>query len=183
MREVVLICVLAAAVGGCGGQYVLTVPDQLAPAGGECRWSCGCNDTSLPAWRWPARRRPYGCALARGRCERLSRTSSVTPGALLPAPPMPGRYLLTVGHMDTSCREVQTTVPLFVWPKTAAVVAVDFDSLPMGGGSSKEVQAAAVAMKELSLRANILYLVREDVCRAGADTLDVGGQRPTRTGR
>ena len=36
MRARALMAVLSAALGGgCGGQYILTVPDQVAPAGGQ----------------------------------------------------------------------------------------------------------------------------------------------------
>ena len=157
---------LAAVAGGCGGQYILTVPDQVAPAGGEtaCVVRLQRNDffvLSLAVKKAALRFQ------AGGGSERGAYTDELGyAGAAVPVPAAEGRYAMRVSHMDSEGEEIVVEAPAYVWPAEASVVVVDLDFLPHHKGRVAEQTVAALG--QLAQGNRILYFTRQSVRRHAA---------------
>ena len=165
---------------GCGGYYILTVPDQLARAGGDVVpvGRLQRNDFFFFA---------FGCEAAAMRFqvvdegklvgnEEVSFTDKKGFAAVsLPVSKTPGVYATCVTVQDsTQGEEVRKVVPLFVWDPRKPVVVVDADAIPRGMLS--EFDEASVALRKIAMTANIIYLTRKSkpTQQAGHDRLEAG---------
>jgi len=161
-RCVLALCVLSGllALGGCGsmGDYVLTVPDMVAPAGGEgvavVRLQRNDFLVLAPPVKLAAMRLSVGEELQRGAyTDELGYA-----GTMLPVPSKPGRYELKAAHLDRFGDEVISTAPAHVWDPNSPVVAVDLDCLPgLSLGFSRQ---SSLALARAAKGANIMYLTR-----------------------
>lgn len=181
-----------APLGGCGGHYLLLVPDQLAPAGQETVPVTRLLRNDFFVLNLPVRDAVIEYRLGEAK-ERAAYTDDIGYAATaVPVPTKLGRYDLTVRHMDYESEVVETDVPLYVWDRAMPVVAVDLDSLPRttvdrwsalkqsltfysarpkkdsaaeaaAPTAEAGMQAAAAALKQIAQRANILYMTRQDV--------------------
>ncbi len=174
MRTLLLLFLLAPCLGGCGGYYILTVPDQLAKSDGDLVPVVRMqrNDffvLALPSQNSAMQFRLYPTAntlpgapgegpLRSAGTDKTGYAGVHFPMSLPPVEGTPGLYYMKVALQDPQGDEVSAAVPVFVWDPKKPVVAVDFDSLP-GGFLSKE-DSAVVALRNLSRSANILYLTR-----------------------
>jgi hypothetical protein len=144
--------------GGCGGNYILTVPDMIAPAGGE-----GVAVVRLQRADFlyvPMAVKEALIELQVGdEPHRGAYTDSLGyAGTTLPSPEKPGQYKLQAGHSDHWGDEVRGESRAYVWDPKAPAVAVDLDCLPgMVLGFSKE---SSLALVRAAKGANILYLTR-----------------------
>jgi len=155
---------LAAAVllGGCGGYYTLTVPDQVAPAGGEARTVARLRRNDFFFLDLAVRRALIGFVVP-GRQDRGSHTDKLGYAATaVPVPDKPGRYEMVVSHRDSEGDEVIVRRPVYVWAPDRPVVAVDLDCLPQGGPAP-----VRAALSRVAASANIIYMTRQDVSRHG----------------
>lgn len=152
---------------GCSGQYILTVPEQVVPVGGQVVMVARMQQEEFTGYRPAVRDIALQCRVANGplRCAYTDRLGYAA--AALPAPPAPGRYHVTVTHIDKDGREVTTFTPLYVWDKDAPVVAVDLDafltrSSPQGakGDAAKSVRKALAIIQR---RANIVYMTQRPI--------------------
>ncbi len=162
-RFVLALCVLSGllALGGCGssmGDYILTVPDMVAPAGGEgvavVRLQRNDFVVMAPPVKLAAMRLAVGEEFERGAyTDDLGYA-----GTMLPVPSSPGRYELKVAHLDRFGDEVSAVAPAYVWDPNAPVVAVDLDCLPgLSLGFSRQ---SSRALDRVAKGAKILYLTR-----------------------
>jgi hypothetical protein len=157
-------CVLLSCLG-CSGRYVLTVPDQLAPAGASAvavvrlqrielfKYSPGVDQAAM-----------------RFRIAGLQERGAYTDkngyaGTTVPVPENPGIYEMTVSHMDREGEEVEGVAPVYVWKPDAPIVAVDYDSLARGMDPSAEDCIAA--LKKMAARSNLIYLTQSPVAEHG----------------
>jgi len=153
----------AATACGCGGDYILTVPDQIAPVGGEAvtvvRLQRNDFFVLAPAIEEAAMRFRAADGPLRGAyTDKLGYA-----GAAVPVPREPGRYAMEVAHLDIHGDEVARKADLYVWEPSRPVVAVDMDCLPgLWIGSSK---SASDALRGLAVGANLLYLTRRSARR------------------
>ncbi len=156
-----VLCPLAG--GGCGGQYIMTVPDQLARAGGETTTVVRLQRNDFFVLAPPVKEAAMRFRIA-GGLERGAYTDKLGYAATtVPAPERPGRYTMTVSHMDDYGDEAVTEGQVYVWDPNRPVIAVDMDCLPgMRLGSSKE---AARALRRLVVGADLLYLTRRSAGR------------------
>jgi len=143
-------------LGGCGGNYILTVPDQLAaagePAAAVVRLQRNDFFVLAPAVKGAAIRLRIA-----GRHERVAYTDKFGyAGAALTVPKGPGRYRMRADYQDSEGEEIAASAQVYVWNRARPVVAVDLDCLPLEG--SEDVAAATSALAGLAGRANILYL-------------------------
>jgi len=149
------------ASSGCGssfGEYILTVPDMVAPAGGEGVAVMRLQRNDFVVIAPPVKQAAIRLAVGEG-LQRGAYTDDLGyAGTTLPVPARPGRYELKVAHLDRWGDEVTATAPAYVWDPNAPAVAVDLDSLPglSPGFSRQSSRALARAVKG----ANILYLTR-----------------------
>lgn len=146
------------ALGGCGGQYILTVPDQLAAAGGLTATVVRLQRNDFFVLAPAVEEAAMRLRIADGP-ERGAYTDEFGyAGAAMAAPAKPGRYALTVKHLDIFGDEVVGEGPVYVWAADRPAVAVDLDCLPgLWLGDAKD---AAGALRGLATKPNILYLTR-----------------------
>ena len=161
---------------GCGGYYVLTVPDQLASKGGAAVPVAQLqrNDfffLALPAKRQPMRfqifQTPQSAqespdkGLERGcSTDDLGYAAVEIPMYEKPVRDRPDVYFMKVSLQDIEGEEISATVPLHVWDPSKPVVVVDADCIP-GEGFLEETEASA-ALQKIVQTANILYLTRKN---------------------
>jgi hypothetical protein len=149
---------------GCGGYYILTVPDHVAPNGGEAAAIVRLqrNDAFIlsPAVRGAAMR-----FYVPGSAERAAYTDKLGyAGTTVAVPKKPGRYTFRTEHLDYEGEEIAGEGPLYVWDPQRRAVAVDLDALPMsaGGGDS-----ASAALRRVGEEANVVYLTRRSTRHHG----------------
>ena len=137
---------LLVVVGGCGGEYILTVPDQLSATGSVVTVGARLqrNDffvLSLASVKAYLRfqidggeKAPTTQPTTRPADPFIERSAST--GKLgylavrIPMPKKPGRYDLTVRYQDDDGDEIEKTVGAYVWDPDRPVIAIDMDPLP-----------------------------------------------------
>jgi len=157
-RALGLIVAAAGLLNGCGGYYILTVPDRVAPAGGEAPVIARLqrNDFFVLALAEPGV--PLRFALASGSPERAAYTDETGyAGTVLPAPAKPGRRELVVRLCDRTGETLRGAARLYVWPKDDRIVAVDLDALPACG---QQLKPAADALTALARDTRLAYMTR-----------------------
>lgn len=163
MRCLVGLTVLAAALVGCGGHYILTVPDQVAPVGSKVVPVAQLhrNDffvMDLAVKGALLRFRINGGGLRAAYTDKLGYAA-----ALLAVPRALGRHVLSVDHMDFEGEEIAGAASVYAWPADEPVLAVDLNCLPYPG--QDDAASAAAALRRLAPNGRILYLTREPVGR------------------
>lgn len=157
LRAIFLLACLSAA-GGCGGNYTVTAPDLIAPAGGE-----GVAVVRLRRYEVLMIPAPVQDAAVRlqvaDEIERGAYTDKLGyAGTTVPVPAEPGLYTLKISHMDAWGDEVFANAKAYVWDANAPTVAVDLDSLPGLGRFLSKSQGPA--LREAVRGANVVYLTR-----------------------
>jgi len=156
VRLAILICLPAAA--GCGGHYIVTVGDQLAPAGGEAATVVRLQRNDFFILAPPVNEALIGLQVADGKQRGAYTDKLGYAGTTVPVPAQAGRYVLRVAHLDRWGDEVTVEAPVYVWAPDRPAVAVDMDCLPgLVLGSPKQ---GARAIQKLAGGANLLYLTR-----------------------
>jgi len=159
-RFVLALCLVGGVLlsGGCGGDYVLTVPDMVAPAGGE-----GVAVVRIQRVDFMFVPTSVKGALIQLQVEDKPNRGAYSDafgyaGTTLAVPDKPGRYKLNASHSDHWGDEVRAESRAYVWDPKAPAVAVDLDCLPgMVLGFSKQ---SSLALGRAAKGANILYLTR-----------------------
>lgn len=167
MRKAGLISLLwvLSLFSGCGGYYILTVPDQLARADGSVVpvgrlqrndfffLAFGCEGAAM-------RFQVVDAGKLVGREEVSFTDRSGFAAVSLSVSKTPGLYATCVTVQDsTQGEEVRKVVPLFVWAPRKPVIVVDMDVLPKG--SLSEDDTASAALRKIAETNNIIYLTRK----------------------
>lgn len=165
MMNVRNLLLLLLAVGGCGGQYTLSLSDHVAAAGRDAPvvarlqrndffvLNLGISDAWLSF-------------SSDGGSPRAACTDKLGyAGTALPANGKPGRYPLRVDYLDDLGEEVFTKAELFVFDPAGPVVAVALDDLPADG--SYEATCAKMVLGRLSRRAGLIYLTGKPISQYG----------------
>ncbi len=161
MTRFILACCLMGVLllsGGCGGKYILTVPDMVAPAGGE-----GVAVVRLQRTDFMFVPMAVKEALIQLEVADAPRRGAYTDalgyaGTTLTASQKPGQYKLKAEHSDHWGDEIRAESRAYVWDPKAPAVAVDLDCLPgIALGFSKQ---SSLALGRAAKGANILYLTR-----------------------
>ncbi len=154
--------VLAALLGGCGGEYVLTAPDVLGlpgkPAPAVVRlqrrefWlhAPPCQDAAIV----------FRLGEEQMQCARTDEAGYAAVGVLLPD--RPGRYRLSLHHQETLGDAVSGQALVYVLAADRAVVAVELDGLPAEG---KAVAEAAAALERIAGQAQLVYATQDSAAR------------------
>jgi hypothetical protein len=156
LRWICLVTVAAAV--GCSGEYRVTAPDAVAPAGGEAPVVVRMQRNDFFVLYLAVEQVPV-----RLRVDDVQQRFAYTDkfgyaGTLVPVPDQPGRYPLDIYHQDSDeGDEVYADGRVYVWDPNRPAVAVDLDSLPLDGGQGK---AAAAALKQWNTAAHLAYFTR-----------------------
>jgi hypothetical protein len=149
-------------LGGCGGGYVLTAPDAVAPAGGEAPTVVRLQRKELPLVAPPAQAAPLRFRVAEGPTRAARTDKKGYASAAVPVPQTVGVFPMTVALQDVEGRETAWELRTFVWAPDRPIVAVDLEALPHGG---RGVEQAKTALENLALHANVLYLSDHSVAK------------------
>ncbi|MDP6544958.1 MAG: hypothetical protein QGH60_13280 [Phycisphaerae bacterium] len=179
-----LLLVLA---GGCGGEYILTVPDQLSAVGDDVTVVARLQRNDFFVVNLAAVRAYLRYQIGEG-VERSASTDKLGYSAVrLVMPEKPGRYDLAIRYQDDDGDETAKTVGAYAWDPAKPVIAVDMDPLPrrrakltqgrkgwwtglakytvdlIPRATPGDAPSARAALAKLAGKANILYLTRREV--------------------
>lgn len=155
-------------LGGCGGYYIMSAPDQVAPVKGKLVPVARLQRNDFFVLALPEKRAPL-----RFKLDEYGEKSAATDDlgyagvtfdlhAEADAYPLkPGKHRLEVALQDWQGEEVYQVVPVHLWRKDRPILAVDYDDLPPE--ASMDEEQASASLRRLASRANILYLTRHDV--------------------
>ena len=100
MRQTLTATCLALLCAGCGGQYLLTVSDQVAPAGGEAAVVVRLQRSEFYMVYVAVKDAAIRLQVGRGKDRGAYTDALGYAGTTLPAPETVGRYMLSVRHLD-----------------------------------------------------------------------------------
>jgi len=165
-----LVVACAAALCGCGGEYILTVPDMVAPVGETANVVIRLQRYEFASLRMSVEDAPMrfqvGDLLEVGAyTDELGFTGLLTDkgyaGTAVPVPETEGTYVLNVSLQDDEGDEAHAATPVYVWPRDAALTAVDVDALPPADEMGSV--AAKTALDAIAKTSRVVYLTRDDV--------------------
>lgn len=160
MKRMMILAMLLLPCGGCGGYYILSVPDQLGRTDGNVVPVARLQRNDFFVLALSQSGAPLRFRIDDGVL-RASSTDKLGYAAVdMPLPEEPGRYPLYVSMQDPTGEEMHQTVPVYVWDSATPVVAVEFDALPTA--FSPESGQAAQALATLAETNKILYLTRQE---------------------
>jgi hypothetical protein len=144
---------------GCSGEYSITAPDVVAPAGGEAPVVVRMQRNDFLVLDVPVEQAPVRLRIGDAQ-RRFAYTDKFGyAGTAVPAPGQPGRYTLSVFHQDSNeGDEVYGSGLAYVWDSGRPATAVDLDCLPLTGEQSA---AAAASLKQRSRAAHVAYFTRQ----------------------
>ncbi len=159
---------------GCGGYYLLTVPDQLASETGALVpvvrlqrndfffLALAAPDQPMRFRLYPTPDTSHGAVgqspLRSANTDKMGYAGVHFPMSEKPVSGKAGLYYMKVALQDLEGEELFSAVPVFVWNAAKPVVAVDLDCLPQLGAVDRE--EAAAALRTIYKSANLLYLTR-----------------------
>ena len=174
-------------MAGCGGEYILTVPDQLSSAGGEVTVVARLQRNDFFFLNLASVKAYLRFQISDG-IEKSASTDKLGYAAVRTAmPKKPGRYDLAIRYQDDDGDETGKTVGAYAWDPARPVIAVDMDPLPrrrakltegrkgwwtglvkytidlLPRAAPADAPSARAALARLAEKANILYLTRRSV--------------------
>jgi hypothetical protein len=153
------LCLIAALVG-CSGQYYLTAPDQLAPAGGSATAVVRIQRHEFMGIALAVKNAPLRLWVTDQPLRAAFADKKGYAGAVVPVPDKEGLYSLTVATQDIRGDEFSKDFPTYVWPASQPIVVVDLECVPLG---PKAPAAVGEALNRLAKNANIVYFTSRDV--------------------
>jgi hypothetical protein len=161
LRAIVAVS-LAVGLAGCGGHYVLSAPDQVAPAGQDAPIVIRLqrNDFFVMDMAWEDA--PIRFRINQGPQRAAYTDEEGYAGTLVPAPAEPGRHVLSIDYKDLDGQDVFGQAAVFVFNPSLPMVAVDFESLKLDDWWQPDSEAAE-ALRKIATVADIVYLTRWDV--------------------
>ena len=152
---------LALLSAGCSGQYTLTVPEQVAPAGGEVTMVARLQRSEVWKYLRPAKESAIRFQIEQGLTRGAFTDELGYAAAAMPVPAQPGVYHVNAGHIDRDGKEVQIFTPIYVWDPLRPVLAVDMDSVTFMRTVGSN--AARDALVKLAADYNIMYVTDQPV--------------------
>ncbi len=154
----VLVCITFLA--GCGGGYILTVPEHVGPAGGQAAVIARLQRSEISLLAQPVEKVPVRFTLSG---EAVSVRAGYTDklgyaGTVFKMPLKTGRYDLIAQIQDSQGIQAKASGAVFVLDPREPVAAVDLDSIL--DGQAKAPAAAVEALKKLAANMQIVYLTR-----------------------
>jgi len=164
MRKCCVFFLFVPALGGCGGHYILTATDTLAPAGGEAPVVCRLQRNDFFVLALTVDKALVRYSINGGPMRGVYTDDLGYAGTTVPVPDEPGRYRLLIEHTDSETGdEAAVEKPLYVWDASKPAVAVDLDCLPWLWPAA--FPHARTALQKVAGDANVLYLTRRQPSR------------------
>ncbi len=157
-----LVLVGAANLAGCGGAYILTVPQQVGPAGGEAAVIARVERSEIFLLATPVDKGPVSFTLTGDAAStRAGYTDKLGyAGAVLKMPETPGKYEFVAQIQDSRGASARKYSTVHVLDPREPVAAVDLDSILAGG--VEDTSAAADALTKLAADLQLVYLTRKN---------------------
>ena len=160
MFRVLLCCMMTLTILGCSGQYVMTAPDQIAPAGSLAPTVVRLRRHELTFLTLPVKKGPLRFSVADCPLRCAYTDNSGYAVVAVPVPEKPGIYAVTIATQDISGDEYSRDFPVYVWDKDRDIVAVELEAIPLDG---KEASAAAAALTRIVGDSSVIYLTSGSV--------------------
>ena len=168
--SVALMAACVMALCGCGGEYILTVPDLVAPPGETANVVIRLERYEFASLRMTVEGAPMrfqvGKLLEVGAyTDEMGFTGLLTDagyaGTAVPMPETEGTYVLNVSLQDNEGDQAHVETPVYVWARGSALTAVDLDSLPV----AEEMDAvyARAALAAVAMTSHVVYLTQAGV--------------------
>jgi len=155
---------LLSCLAGCGGQYRLASPDQLAEPAGEALTIARLTRQEVYLLDLPVKNALLRFYIASEQQQASQRAafsdSEGCASAAVPVPDKPGVHSIVITHQDIDGKVVWTQVPLYVWPADSALVAVEIEAIPTCGENAEHARAA---LNELSTSRKVVYLTTKSL--------------------
>ncbi|MDP6633886.1 MAG: hypothetical protein QGG42_03235 [Phycisphaerae bacterium] len=182
-----VLSLLLLSASGCGGDYILTAPDQLSVAGGDVTVVARLQRNDFFFLNLASVNAFLRYQIGDGMERSASTDKLGYSGVRLAMPEKPGRYDLAIRYQDDDGDEVSRTVGAYAWDPTRPVIAVDMDPLPrrrakltqgrkawwtglakytvdlLPRAEPGDALSARAALANLAKQGNILYLTRRSV--------------------
>ncbi len=144
----------AAACVGCGGQYEITLPEQVMPAGQDSTVVVRIQKSEIGDLMPAAGDMPVWVRVENGRIRGAITDKGGYAAVSVKAPSQPGKYHVTVGVADKDGKQAEVFAPLWAMDPYLPMVVVDMECLPPLGKS----QGAAEALARVAETSSILYV-------------------------
>ncbi|MBL7133740.1 MAG: hypothetical protein ISS78_06550 [Phycisphaerae bacterium] len=171
MTALAAILACAWSLAGCGREFVVTVPDQVAQVGGKANVVIRLERYEFASLKMTVEGAPMRVQVGdRLECgaytDELGFTgwlseSGFGEGTGVPVPDKAGKYVLNVSLQDDMGDEAHAEAPVYVWPREEKLTAVDLDALPDAGDAAAPLAKAAV--DEIAKTSHVVYLTQTDV--------------------
>ncbi len=159
-RRILVAAVLAATAcaGGCGGHYIVTAPDHVAPPNAEAPAVVRLQRNDFFVLALPIEEAAVRLRIADG-LERGAFTDELGyAGTTVPTPEAPGRYTLSVDHIDSWGDQAHGEGQVYVIDPARPAYAVDLDCLPgLLLGSADE---AVEGLRRVAAAGPVIYMTR-----------------------
>lgn len=157
---VTLTAVTMLASAGCSGRYNFTVPEQVAPVGGEAPIVVRLNRSEVGTFAPAVKDAAIQFRIDDGPIRAAYTDKDGFAAAMVPVPGKEGQYFLSVYTCDKDGRQAAVYCPVFVFDVNRQVVAVDLEMI-YSGKLGLAADAKAV-MDSVATKANIVYLTTRD---------------------
>ena len=146
-------------LAGCGGEYQLIVPDQLAATGTQTDTVLRLLRNEFAGLMLPLKDAPLRCRVEDGPLVSAHTDAQGYAGMNVPVGNQPGLFYLRVEMQESHGRELKQFVPLYVWDARMSVVAVEYDAIK----APPDIVAAREALNKIASNAYIIYLTDQPV--------------------
>lgn len=150
-------------LGGCGGEFQLMAPDQLAAAGSRSDTVLRLMRNEFGGLMLPLKEAPLQVRVGEGPLVSARTDPKGYAAMSVPVGEQPGLFHLKVYLLDNKGREFTRYVPVYIMDPKMAVVAVDFDAVR----DPKNIGVVREALERIASNAYIVYFTDESVARHG----------------
>jgi hypothetical protein len=147
------------ALTGCGGEYQLLVPDQLAAKGTQTDTVLRLLRNEFAGLMLPLKDAPLRCRVEEGPMVSAHTDNQGYAGMNVPVGDQSGLFHLQVEMQESHGRELRQFVPIYVWDSRMSVVAVEYDAVK----APTDVAAVRDALNKIASNAYIIYMTDQPV--------------------
>jgi len=147
------------ALAGCGGEYQLLLPDQLAAKGAQTDTVLRLMRNEFAGLMLPLKDAPLRCRVEDGPMVSAHTDAQGYAGLNVPVGDQPGLYHMLVEMQESHGRELRQFVPVYVWDARMSVVAVEYDAVK----APTDVAAVRSALNKIASNAYIIYFTDRPV--------------------
>ena len=151
------------ALAGCGGEYQLLVPDQIAAKGAQTDTVLRLMRDEFAGLMLPMKDAPLRCRVEEGPLVSARTDAQGYAGMNVPVGDQPGLFHMRVEMQESHGRELRQFVPVYVWDARMSVVAIEYDAVK----APSDVVAVRDALNKIATNAYIIYLTDQPVEQHG----------------